>query len=78
MMPSPLNFRAHMRAKSHFPALKANHFRKVPVEIVEAIFRLLIRLDQICFALSCKSIYAIHGQQKHLSSENRPMSSTSN
>lgn len=71
MMPSPLNFRAHMRANSHFSGLKANQFRKVPVEIVEAIFRFLVRSDQICFALSCKGIYAIHAQQKHLNSAPR-------
>lgn len=46
--------------------LKPSQFRKVPVEIVEAIFRFLLYSDQICFALSCRGIYAIYIQQKAL------------
>jgi hypothetical protein len=70
-MPSPFKFRARMRANPHFSTLKANQFRKVPVEIVDAIFRFLIPSDQICFALSCKSICAIYTQQKHMISSPR-------
>ena len=54
----------NMRASSNIGGKSANQFQKVPFEIVEAIFRLLLDPDQVCFALSCKGIYAIYTQQK--------------
>lgn len=46
-----------MQTGSNIYGPKANQFRKVPCEIVEAICRFLIDSDRLCFALTCKALY---------------------
>ena len=74
MMRDHLVVRLHPGVNYHFSAPGANQFRKVPVEIVDDLFRFLDRPDQICFALSCQGVYGIYRQRKNLKSSLRHMS----